>query len=99
MDLDLLDRTLADAGEPAFRARQAWQWTAGGAAGFAAVSAASPSRANPFSVAVRSSELSSAVLSSPAVMAIRSTRTSRSPSSMRRRKPTTASTSPRARTT
>ena len=34
MDLDLLDRTLADAGEPAFRARQAWEWTAGGAAGY-----------------------------------------------------------------
>ena len=34
MDLDLLDRTLADAGEPAFRARQAWRWTAGGAAGY-----------------------------------------------------------------
>src|ERR1700709_1001482 len=34
MALDLLDRTLADAGEPAFRARQAWQWTAGGAAGY-----------------------------------------------------------------
>src|SRR5215204_4876764 len=34
MDLDLLDRTLDDAGEPAFRARQAWRWTAGGAAGY-----------------------------------------------------------------
>ena len=34
MDLDLLDRTLADAGEPAFRARQAWEWTAGGASGY-----------------------------------------------------------------
>jgi 23S rRNA (adenine2503-C2)-methyltransferase len=34
MDLDLLDRTLAAAGEPAFRARQAWRWTAGGAAGY-----------------------------------------------------------------
>src|SRR3954454_3554377 len=34
MDLDLLDRALADAGEPAFRARQAWRWTAGGAAGY-----------------------------------------------------------------
>ena len=31
MDLELLDRTLADAGEPGFRARQAWRWTAGGA--------------------------------------------------------------------
>src|SRR3954471_10566571 len=34
MDLELLDRTLAAAGEPAFRARQAWRWTAGGAAGY-----------------------------------------------------------------
>jgi 23S rRNA (adenine2503-C2)-methyltransferase len=34
MDLDLLETTLADAGEPAFRARQAWRWTAGGAAGY-----------------------------------------------------------------
>src|SRR3954466_3152261 len=34
MDLELLDRTLAAAGEPAFRARQAWRSTAGGAAGY-----------------------------------------------------------------
>src|SRR3954454_7182881 len=34
MDLELLDRTLAAAGEPAFRARQAWRWTAGGAGGY-----------------------------------------------------------------
>jgi 23S rRNA (adenine2503-C2)-methyltransferase len=34
MDLDLLQSTLADAGEPTFRARQAWRWTAGGAAGY-----------------------------------------------------------------
>ena len=34
MDLELLDETLAAAGEPAFRARQAWRWTASGAAGF-----------------------------------------------------------------
>src|SRR3954464_4156615 len=34
MDLELLDRTLAAAGEPAFRARQAWRWTAAGAAGY-----------------------------------------------------------------
>ena len=32
MDLDLLDRTLA--GEPAFRARQVWRWTAHGASGY-----------------------------------------------------------------
>src|SRR3954451_2578041 len=34
MDLELLDRTLAAAGETAFRARQAWRWTAAGAAGY-----------------------------------------------------------------
>src|SRR3954453_14140635 len=34
MDLELLDRTLAAAGEPAFRARQAWRWTAAGAAAY-----------------------------------------------------------------
>ena len=34
MDLDLLDETLAAAGEPAFRARQVWRWTAGGAHGY-----------------------------------------------------------------
>jgi 23S rRNA (adenine2503-C2)-methyltransferase len=34
MDLELLERTLAYAGEPAFRARQAWRWAAGGAAGY-----------------------------------------------------------------
>jgi 23S rRNA (adenine2503-C2)-methyltransferase len=34
MDLELLDRTLADAGEPAFRARQVWEWTARGTAGY-----------------------------------------------------------------
>ena len=31
MDLDLLDRTLAELGEPAFRAGQVWQWAARGA--------------------------------------------------------------------
>ncbi len=35
MDLQLLDRTLADAGEPAFRARQVWRWTARGSSGYA----------------------------------------------------------------
>ena len=34
MDLDLLDRVLADAGEPAFRAKQAWEWIARGVRGF-----------------------------------------------------------------
>jgi len=34
MDLELLQRTLADAGEPGFRARQVWEWAARGAAGY-----------------------------------------------------------------
>ena len=37
MDLELLERTLADAGEPAFRARQVWSWAARGAAGYEAM--------------------------------------------------------------
>jgi 23S rRNA (adenine2503-C2)-methyltransferase len=34
MDLALLDRTLGDLGQPAFRARQVWQWMARGAASY-----------------------------------------------------------------
>ena len=34
MDLALLERTLADTGEPAFRARQVWEWAARGAGGY-----------------------------------------------------------------
>jgi 23S rRNA (adenine2503-C2)-methyltransferase len=34
MDLDLLDKLLADRGEPAFRARQVWAWAARGAKGY-----------------------------------------------------------------
>src|SRR5215207_10848915 len=34
MDLELLDTTLTAAGEPAFRARQVWRWTANGARGY-----------------------------------------------------------------
>jgi len=34
MDLELLDRFLAARGEPAFRARQVWEWTARGASGY-----------------------------------------------------------------
>jgi 23S rRNA (adenine2503-C2)-methyltransferase len=34
MDFDLLERTLSDLGQPAYRARQVWRWTAQGAAGF-----------------------------------------------------------------
>ena len=32
MDLELLDKLLADRGEPTFRSRQIWEWTARGAA-------------------------------------------------------------------
>jgi 23S rRNA (adenine2503-C2)-methyltransferase len=35
VDLQLLERTLADRGEPAFRARQVWGWAARGAGGYA----------------------------------------------------------------
>jgi 23S rRNA (adenine2503-C2)-methyltransferase len=35
MDLDLLEETLRERGEPTFRARQIWEWTARGAAGYA----------------------------------------------------------------
>ena len=35
MDLELLDRTLDARDEPAFRARQVWEWAARGAAGYA----------------------------------------------------------------
>ena len=34
MDLALLERTLAEHGEPAYRARQVWEWTARGAASY-----------------------------------------------------------------
>jgi 23S rRNA (adenine2503-C2)-methyltransferase len=34
MDLDLLQRSLDDAGEPAFRSRQVWAWAARGAPGY-----------------------------------------------------------------
>ncbi len=37
MDLALLERTLADAGEPAFRARQVWSWAARGVSGYDAM--------------------------------------------------------------
>ena len=37
MDLALLETTLADRGEPAYRARQVWEWAARGAAGYAAM--------------------------------------------------------------
>jgi 23S rRNA (adenine2503-C2)-methyltransferase len=34
VDLDLLERRVAELGEPAYRARQAWEWAARGAAGY-----------------------------------------------------------------
>lgn len=34
MDLDLLDQVLSSRGEPSFRARQVWEWTARGARGY-----------------------------------------------------------------
>jgi 23S rRNA (adenine2503-C2)-methyltransferase len=34
VDLELLERTLAAAGQPAYRARQVWEWTARGAGGY-----------------------------------------------------------------
>ncbi len=37
MDLTLLETTLRDRGEPAYRAAQVWEWTAGGAAGYEAM--------------------------------------------------------------
>ncbi len=37
MDLELLERTLADAGQPAFRPRQVWSWAARGASGYEAM--------------------------------------------------------------
>ena len=35
MDLELLTDALAERSEPAYRARQVWDWTAGGASGYA----------------------------------------------------------------
>jgi 23S rRNA (adenine2503-C2)-methyltransferase len=35
VDLTLLEETLADRGQPAFRARQVWEWAARGASGYA----------------------------------------------------------------
>jgi 23S rRNA (adenine2503-C2)-methyltransferase len=37
MDLAVLERTLRERGEPAFRARQVWEWTARGATGYDAM--------------------------------------------------------------
>ena len=34
MDLQLLDQTLKDHGQPPFRARQVWAWAARGARGY-----------------------------------------------------------------
>ena len=35
MDLELLEHALRERGEPAFRARQVWEWTARGAPSYA----------------------------------------------------------------
>jgi 23S rRNA (adenine2503-C2)-methyltransferase len=37
VDLDLLERRVAELGEPAYRARQAWEWAARGASGYDAM--------------------------------------------------------------
>jgi 23S rRNA (adenine2503-C2)-methyltransferase len=37
VDLELLERTLAEAGEPPYRARQVWEWAARGASGYDAM--------------------------------------------------------------
>jgi 23S rRNA (adenine2503-C2)-methyltransferase len=37
VDLQLLETTLADLGQPAFRARQVWEWTARGTSGYEAM--------------------------------------------------------------
>ncbi|MGH3009338.1 MAG: 23S rRNA (adenine(2503)-C(2))-methyltransferase RlmN [Gaiellaceae bacterium] len=37
MDLPLLEQALSERGEPAFRARQVWEWTARGASGYEAM--------------------------------------------------------------
>jgi 23S rRNA (adenine2503-C2)-methyltransferase len=37
VNLELLERTLADLNEPAYRGRQVWEWAARGAAGYAAM--------------------------------------------------------------
>jgi 23S rRNA (adenine2503-C2)-methyltransferase len=37
VDVELLERTLAARGEPAFRSRQVWEWAAAGAAGYEAM--------------------------------------------------------------
>ena len=37
MDLDLLTSTLADEGQPAFRAGQVWEWAARGARDYASM--------------------------------------------------------------
>ena len=37
MDLELLERTLSELGEPGYRSRQVWRWTAQGAEGFDAM--------------------------------------------------------------
>jgi 23S rRNA (adenine2503-C2)-methyltransferase len=62
VDLALLETTLAELGEPPYRARQVWEWTARGAAGYEAMTnVATPLRAElaarvPFSTLTVESE-------------------------------------------
>jgi 23S rRNA (adenine2503-C2)-methyltransferase len=57
MDLDLLERTLAEHGEPAFRGRQVWEWTARGASGYEAMTNLPRSLRDELATAVRFSTL------------------------------------------
>jgi 23S rRNA (adenine2503-C2)-methyltransferase len=57
MDLALLERTLRDRGEPAFRARQVWEWTARGAEGYDAMTNLPRALRAELSAAVRFSTL------------------------------------------
>ena len=54
MDLALLERTLADHGQPAYRAGQAWEWAAGGAAGYDAMTNLPRALRDELKAAVRS---------------------------------------------
>ena len=38
MNIELLEQRLSELGEPSYRASQVWKWTAGGAAGYNAMS-------------------------------------------------------------
>jgi 23S rRNA (adenine2503-C2)-methyltransferase len=57
MDLALLEATLRERGEPAFRARQVWEWTARGADGYDAMTNLSRALRAELTAAVRFSTL------------------------------------------